>query len=57
MKINREGTHDLEINERIKIGRYAISALNSVLWDKNVKKRKDNCIYKTIITEYDHIWV
>jgi hypothetical protein len=49
MEINREGTHDPEINKRIKIGRYAISILNSVLWDKTVTKRKEKCIYNTVI--------
>jgi hypothetical protein len=44
MKINREGTHDSKINERIKLGHCAISTLNSVLWDKNVTKRNKNCI-------------
>jgi hypothetical protein len=47
MKIHREGTNDSKINERIKLGCYAISTLNSVLWD--VTKRKKNCIYNTII--------
>jgi hypothetical protein len=40
MKINREGTYNSEINERIKLGHYAIPILNSVLWDKNVTKYK-----------------
>jgi hypothetical protein len=43
-------THDSEIkNERIKLGRYTISTVNSVLWDKNVTEGKRKCIYNTII--------
>jgi hypothetical protein len=42
LEINREGTHDPEINKIIKIGRYAISILKSVLWDKTVTKGKKN---------------
>jgi hypothetical protein len=41
-EINREGTNYSKINERIKLGRYATSTLNSVLWNKNVTKRKKN---------------
>jgi hypothetical protein len=40
--INSEGTHDSEKYEIIKLGRYFISTLDSVLSEKNVKKRKDN---------------
>jgi hypothetical protein len=40
MKTNREGTHNSETNERIKLGHYAIPTLNSVLWDKNITKER-----------------
>jgi hypothetical protein len=30
--------------ERINLGRYAISTLNTVLWDKNVKKGEKNVL-------------
>jgi hypothetical protein len=38
MKISTEGTHDSEINERFKLGRYAILIPDRVLWDNNVTK-------------------
>jgi hypothetical protein len=50
IKINREGKHGSELNDRIKLGRYAISTWNSVIWNKNVTKGKKRCIYNTIIS-------
>jgi hypothetical protein len=60
IKINREVTNDSKINESIKLACYAISILNSVLWDKHVTKRNKKCIYNTImknITTYEcEVW-
>jgi hypothetical protein len=44
-----EGTHDSEINERIKLSHCAISTLKSVFWGKNVTKGKNKCVCNTII--------
>jgi hypothetical protein len=49
MDINREGTHDSEIIEIIKLSHYATSKLKGVLWDKNVTKIKNRCTYNTVI--------
>jgi hypothetical protein len=42
----REETNDSEINKIIKLGHYAISTFDGVLWDKNVTKRKQKA-FKT----------
>jgi hypothetical protein len=42
--INSEGTHDSEIYEIIKLGRYFISTLDSVLSEKNDKKKNNEFI-------------
>jgi hypothetical protein len=57
MKINRQGKHDSKINETIKLGRHAISTLNSVLWDKNVIKIKKKCTYNTTVKVLPHMGV
>jgi hypothetical protein len=41
MKINSEGTHVSEINERIKLGRYATATLNSIWVEQERYKRKE----------------
>jgi hypothetical protein len=51
------GLWNSEINERFKLGHYAISTLNSVLWDKDVTKGKKKCIYNTIIKVLPHMGV
>lgn len=46
---NKQGTSKDEVQERIIKGRKTIGALNSVLWDKDIRKDTKMRIYKTIV--------
>ena len=48
-KINTDGSHDAEINERINKDRIAISKLNGVPWDRNISSRTKTKIFNTIV--------
>jgi hypothetical protein len=48
MKINEGGRHSI-IQGRINLGRYAISTMNGVVWDKRVTMKTKQNIYKIII--------
>jgi hypothetical protein len=47
-KLIEKKKNDSKINERIKLGRYAISILNSILFDKVVRKRKRNIFIRQL---------
>jgi hypothetical protein len=38
-EINGEGRHDSGILDRMNVGRYAISMMNGISWNKRVKKK------------------
>lgn len=43
IKITKDGKQETEIRNRINIGKYAISALNGIVWDKHIfKETKKN---------------
>jgi len=49
VKINKDGNHEPEINDRINRGRVAITKLNSNLWDRDVTPKTNTHIYHAIV--------
>ena len=47
--ITKDGKQDHEIKRRITLGKSAISALNSILWDKKITKENKSLIFKAIV--------
>jgi hypothetical protein len=52
---DRDGRHDSRIQDRINLGRYAISTMNGILRDKRVAKKTNQHVYRTVI-KYCIIW-
>jgi hypothetical protein len=48
MKSNEERGHDLGFRT-VSLGRYAVSTVNGILWDKIVTRKTEQDIYDTII--------
>jgi EAL domain-containing protein (putative c-di-GMP-specific phosphodiesterase class I) len=49
VRINKDGNHETEINDRINKVRAAISKLNSILWDRHKTSEKNTHIYHAIV--------
>nr|CAI5853376.1 unnamed protein product [Callosobruchus analis] len=47
--LNKQGNSEDEIKERINKGRKVTGALNSLLWDKGIKKQTKNRLYKSLV--------
>jgi hypothetical protein len=46
---NINGNSNKEINNRVNDGRNIIRSLNSILWDKSLRKTTRKWIYKTMV--------
>jgi len=49
VRINKDGNHEPEINDRINRGRAAISKLNTILWDLDVTSKRKTHIYHAVV--------
>ncbi|KAJ4438655.1 hypothetical protein ANN_14602 [Periplaneta americana] len=47
--VTYDGRNHVEMKERLKKGKYAISTLNQVLWDKKIRIETKHTIYKSIV--------
>lgn len=60
VEISQEGTLDSAIRERNAAGRRAIGMLNSIIWDRNIRKENKvkiyNSIVKSTITYSAEVW-
>jgi len=60
VRINKDGNHEPEVNDRINRGRAAIAKLNSILWDRDVtpKTKTHIChaVVKSTITYAAETW-
>jgi hypothetical protein len=55
VRINKDGNHEPEIDDRISKGRAAISKLNSILWDSDVTPKTKTHIYHAIVKVQLHM--
>jgi hypothetical protein len=49
VRITKDGNHEPEINDRVNRGRADITKLNSILWDREKKKKTKTHIYHEIV--------
>jgi hypothetical protein len=49
VRITEDGNHEPEINDRINIGRAAVTKLNSILWGRDVTPKTKSHIYHAIV--------
>lgn len=48
--LNKQGSSNEEINDRVKQGKKAIGSVNSILWDKTITRQtKKDYLYQIIV--------